>query len=55
MTSTTSRVVARRLNDFERYYNEIAEPFGWNFTRDRLDQLLTRLADHDQRQLAAAA
>jgi hypothetical protein len=35
--------VARRLNDFERHYNEIAEPFGWNFTRDKLDQLLARL------------
>jgi hypothetical protein len=47
--------LARRLNNFERHYNAIAEPFGWNFTRDRLDQLLTRLADHDQRQLAAVA
>jgi hypothetical protein len=31
--------VARRLNDFERYYNEIAEPFGW-LTRDDLGKLL---------------
>jgi hypothetical protein len=23
--------VARRLNEFERLYNEIAEPFGWKF------------------------
>jgi hypothetical protein len=47
--------VTKCLNDFEQLYNQIAEPFGWKFTRDKLDQLLTRLADHHQRQLAAAA
>ena len=47
--------VTKRLNDFEHLYNQIAEPFGWKFTRDKLDQLLTRLADQDQRRLAAAA
>ncbi len=36
--------VARRLNDFERHYNQIAEPFGWKFTRDKLNQLIARLA-----------
>ena len=46
--------VARRLTDFERHYNTVAEPFGWKFTRDRLDELLKRL-DNDQRQLEAAA
>jgi hypothetical protein len=25
--------VARRLNDFERHYNAVAEPFEWKFTR----------------------
>jgi hypothetical protein len=35
--------VARRLNDFERQYNEIAKPFGWQFTRRDLDALLDRL------------
>ncbi len=35
--------VARRLNEFERYYNETAQPFGWKFTRDDLDALLERL------------
>lgn len=26
--------LARALNDFERRYNEIAEPFQWHFTRE---------------------
>src|SRR5918992_5263141 len=36
--------VAKRLNDFERHYNQIAEPFGWKFTRHKLDELIARLA-----------
>ena len=47
--------VARRLNEFEKRYNQIAEPFGWNFTRDKLNDMLTRLEDRQTRQLAAAA
>lgn len=35
--------VARRLNDFERLYNEVAEPFGWKFTREKMDEWLARL------------
>ncbi|MGI8801535.1 MAG: transposase [Solirubrobacteraceae bacterium] len=35
--------LARALNDFERRYNEIAEPFDWTFTRDKLANLLDRL------------
>jgi hypothetical protein len=35
--------LARTLNEFERSYNEIAEPFHWNFTRHDLDELLDRL------------
>jgi len=31
----TLAAVARRLNGFERHYNEIAEPFGWDFTREK--------------------
>jgi hypothetical protein len=46
--------LARTLNTFERHWNEIAEPFEWNFTRDDLATLITRLAAHDpQLQLAA--
>jgi DDE superfamily endonuclease len=46
--------VAHTLNDFERHWNEIAEPFEWNLTRDDLAALLDRLATHEpQLQLAA--
>ncbi len=46
--------LARTLNDFERHWNEIAEPFDWNFSRDDLAALLDRLAAHEpQLQLAA--
>jgi DDE superfamily endonuclease len=46
--------VARTLNDFERHWNEIAEPFDWNFTRDDLAALIERLNTHEpQLRLAA--
>jgi hypothetical protein len=35
--------VARRLNQFEHHYSQIAEPFDWNFTREKLADLLDRL------------
>jgi len=35
--------IARALNDFEHRYNEIAEPFDWNFTRADLAALMDRL------------
>ena len=35
--------VARTLNQFERHYNQIAEPFEWNFSREKLAALLARL------------
>jgi hypothetical protein len=38
--------LARALNDFERRYNEIAEPFDWTFTRNDLADLLARLDEH---------
>jgi hypothetical protein len=47
--------VARRLNEFERLYNEIAEPFGWSFTRTDLNRWLKRLAEREAGQLALAA
>ncbi len=48
--------VARRINDFERLYNEeFSEPFGWKFTRDDLDELLARLKERQAGQLAAVA
>lgn len=47
--------VARALNDFEKHYNEIAEPFEWNFTRDKLAALLARLDAERAESLAIAA
>jgi hypothetical protein len=46
--------VAKRLNEFEHHYNEVARPFDWRFTRRDLDHLMTRLANHEpQLRLAA--
>ena len=36
--------VKQRLAEFERLYNEIAEPFAWNFTREKLNTWLLRLS-----------
>jgi hypothetical protein len=47
--------VARRLNEFEHLYNQIAEPFGWKFTRNDLNDWLARLAERHTTQLTLAA
>jgi hypothetical protein len=39
---------------FEHDYNEIAEPFDWNFTSTDLAKLVARLAAHEP-ELALAA
>ncbi len=39
--------VEQRLEAFERLYNEIAEPFAWHFTREKLNTWLARLAAHE--------
>ena len=36
--------VAERLAQFERHYEEIAQPFEWRFTRRDLNQWLQKLA-----------
>ena len=36
--------VKQRLANFERLYNQIAEPFTWNFTREKLNTWLARLS-----------
>jgi transposase len=46
--------VARTLNVFERRWNEIAEPFEWDFTRDDLAALIERLTAHEPRLPLAA-
>ena len=43
----------RRILDFQARYEESATPFEWKFTRRDLDQLLRRIAAHEQ--LPAAA
>ena len=46
--------LARTLNHFEHHWNEVAQPFEWNFTRHDLATLIERLAAHEpQLQLAA--
>jgi hypothetical protein len=46
--------VARTLNQFERRWNEVAEPFEWDFTRDDLAELIDRLGEQEpQLRLAA--
>jgi hypothetical protein len=39
--------VTRTLNAFERRWNEVAEPFEWDFTRDHLTELMDRLAPQE--------
>ena len=39
--------VAERLFNFERYYETIAHPFEWKFTRADLNALLARMRIHD--------
>ena len=35
--------VAQRLTDFERYFEAIARPFEWKFTRADLNALIARM------------
>lgn len=44
--------IEQRLAGFEQRYNATAEPFRWNFTRDDLHDLLTRISHHEQHQAA---
>jgi penicillin-binding protein-related factor A (putative recombinase) len=39
--------VEARLLDFQQYYEQIATPFEWKFTKDDLNALLKRIADHE--------
>ena len=44
--------VEQRLVDFERYYESIARPFEWKFTRAHLDALLRKMRTrYEQTQL----
>jgi len=43
-----------RLLRFQEYYEEVAQPFQWKFTRRDLDRLLAKLSDSHARQRQAA-
>jgi hypothetical protein len=47
--------VRERLAGFERLYNQIAEPFAWNFTRERFNAWLDRLNAHETQSASLAA
>jgi hypothetical protein len=47
--------VQQRLAGFERLYNQIAEPFAWNFTREKLNTWLARLRAHKTESTTLAA
>ena len=40
---TCLEAVAERLENFERYYETIAHPFEWKFTRVDLNALIARM------------
>ena len=40
--------VEERLLGFQRYYETIAQPFEWKFTRDDLSRLLAKMAERTQ-------
>ncbi len=44
-----------RLLDFQQYYEQIATPFQWKFTKADLEDLLDRIAAHENAQLTPAA
>ena len=43
-----------RLLRFQEHYEQVAQPFEWKFTRDDLNQLLSKLAAREIRQPEAA-
>ena len=43
------QAVVDRLDTFEHHYNQIAEPFQWNFTRHHLADLIARVGHHEPR------
>src|SRR6478752_3858765 len=51
---TLDEVETRPL-DFQQYYEQIATPFEWKFTKDDLNALLERIAAHENAALTPAA
>jgi hypothetical protein len=48
------QTIVDRLDAFEHHYNQIATPFDWTFTRDDLEELIARVAQHEPRLRLAA-
>ncbi len=42
----SQKAIANRILGFQEYYQKIAQPFDWQFTRSDLDRLLTRCSYH---------
>jgi len=47
--------VQARLVEFQQYYEQIATPFEWKFTKDDLNALLQRITAHEDAALTPAA
>jgi hypothetical protein len=47
--------VETRLLQFQDYYQQIATPFEWQFTKTDLNDLLARITAHENAQLTPAA
>ena len=47
--------VEARLLDFQQYYEQIATPFEWKFTKDDLNALLQRITAHEDAVITPAA
>jgi hypothetical protein len=45
--------VAQRLLQFQSYYEQIATPFEWKFTRADLQKLIEKIKNHSANALAA--
>jgi len=45
--------VAKRLLEFQAYYEQVAQPFEWKFTRVELHELMAKLQPQPERALAA--
>ena len=49
------KTVEQRLLDFQSRYEKIAKPFKWNFTKDDLNRLLSKISDYDDSQIQKLA
>jgi hypothetical protein len=45
---TSLEALAERIMAFQAHWQQVAEPFDWNFTRRDLDALMARLAARER-------